>query len=162
MSHTHLSWCPWHSEIKTIFGVLASAHFLLMFEKLTIMLAPDWILGVIFHSSQYKWARLCLTKGRLGTKRSKMAAVFAHERNSTSILVMSVSSCHEGHRSRQELNETPFCKFKCKKFCKFSRKSLLSSRSTGVCRHQGLGNLCSPEERKLKSDAAGKSLSIKR
>ena len=65
-----------------------------------------------------------------------MAAVFVQERNATSILVMSVSSWCEGHRRRQELNETSFCKFKCKKFRKFSRKSLLSSRSTGVYSHQ--------------------------
>lgn len=105
------------------------------------------------------------TKGRLGPKKSKMAAVFVQERNAASILVMSVSSWCEGHRSRQELNEISFCEFKCKKFRKFSRKSLLSSRSTGVYSHQPdqeLRNLCSPEERKLKSDATGKGLNTKR
>ena len=137
MYHTHLSWCPCHSEIKTVFGVLASSHFLLKFEKLTIH-ARTWLgarcnfslapiqMGPHFIRQKGDWAR----------KKSKMAAVFVQERNATSILVMSLSSWCEGHRRKQELNETSFCKFKCKKFRKFSRKSLLSSRSTGVYSHQ--------------------------
>ena len=54
------------------------------------------------------------TKGRLGPKKSKMAAVFVQERNAASILVMSVSSWCEGHRSRQELNEISFASLSAK------------------------------------------------
>lgn len=132
MYHTHLSWCPCHSEMKTVFGVLASSHFLLMFEKPTIN-ARTWLdvrcnfsLAPIQIQMGPHFIRQKRLTERLGPKKSKMAAVFVQERNATSILVMSVSSWCEGHRRRQELNETSFCKFKCKKFRKFSRKSLLS------------------------------------
>lgn len=94
----------------------------LQFEKLTIH-ARTWLdarcnfslapiqMGPYFIRQKGDWARIREARWRL----------FGHERNSTSILVMSVSSCREGHRSRQKLNETSFCKFKCKKFCKFSK-----------------------------------------
>ena len=138
MYHTHLSWCPCHSEMKTVFGVLASSHFLLMFEKPTIN-ARTWLdarcnfslapiqMGPHFIRQKGDWAR---------RKARWRQFLFKREIYATSILVMSVSSWCEGHRRRQELNETSFCKFKCKKFRKFSRKSLLSSRSTGVYSHQ--------------------------
>lgn len=142
MYHTHLSWCPCHSEIKTVFGGLASSHFLLMFEKPTIN-ARTWLdvrcnfsLAPIQIQMGPHFIRQKRLTERLGPKKSKMAAVFVQERNATSILVMSVSSWCEGHRRKQELNETSFCKFKCKKFRKFSRKSLLSSRSTGLYSNQ--------------------------
>lgn len=138
MYHTHLSWCPCHSEMKIVFGVLASSHFLLMFEKPTIN-ARTWLdarcnfslapiqMGPHFIRQKGDWAR---------RKARWRQFLFKREIYATSILVMSVSSWCEGHRRRQELNETSFCKFKCKKFRKFSRKSLLSSRSTGVYSHQ--------------------------
>lgn len=163
MYHTHLSWCPCHSEVKTVFGVLASSHFLLMFEKLTIH-ARTWLdarcnfslapiqMGPHFIRQKGDWARRKARWRQFLFKREML-----HQ--------YSLCLFPAGAKATEEdksWTKHRFASLRAKNSVNLAERVSFSVGRLASTAIRKLRNLCSPEERKLKNDATGKGLSIKR
>ena len=163
MYHTHLSWCPCHSEIKTVFGVLASSHFLLMFEKPTIN-ARTWLdvrcnfslapiqMGPHFIRQKGDWARRKARWRQFLFKREML------HQYSLCLFPAGAKATEEN----KSWTKHRFASLSAKNSVNLAERVSFPVGRLASTAIRKLRNLCSPEERKLKSDATGKGLSIKR
>lgn len=155
MYHTHLSWCPCHSEIKTIFG--GSGIFTL--EKMTIY-ARTWLdarcnfslapiqMGPCFIRQKGDWAR-----------REARWRQFLHKRE----ILHQYSLCLFPAAAKATEVDKSWMKHRFPSLSTKNSVNLAERFSFLVGRLASTAvELCSPEERKSKSDATGNGLSIKR